>query len=91
MKGSPMSDEITELKTETIKLNTKISKQETEIDRYKLKLETARSKLAEYKATHKIKILESKEKISEKIDLAPILKKAEERMRNVGTGEDNNP
>lgn len=86
-----MSDEIAKLKQKLTELEFKLNVKTLDLKECKAKLAEQRSKFAEYKATHKIRMLESIKKDSEKIDLAPALKEAKERMDKVGTGEDEKP
>jgi hypothetical protein len=55
------------------------------------KLAEQRSKFAEYKAAHKIRMLESIKKDSASIDISSAWNKAQEGLKNLGTGEDKKP
>ncbi len=78
-----MSNEITKLKQKLAELEFKLNVKTLDLKECKAKLAEYKAKLAEQKATHKIQTLDSKEKASEGIDIAPELEAAQERMRRI--------
>ena len=93
-----MGDEMTKLKQKITELEFKLKEKTLDLKECKAKLAEQKSKLAEkrskfaeYKATHEIRMLESIKKETASIDITSALKKAQEQMKNVGTGEDKNP